>query len=404
MTVTDSETLLADFSDGTSPVVPLSELFEVRGGGTPSRTKPSNFAGPVPWVKISDMLQGTVTSTDESISDEAVTNSSAKLLPAGTVILSIFATVGRTALLGIDATTNQAIVGFIPKQPSLIDTSYFRRYLDFLAPELKQRARGVAQSNISIGLLRSLRIPIPPIAEQRRIVAILDRTDRLRANRSHSLRLMDELADAIFVDMFGPTPPESSAWPTGTIRDLLVSANYGTSAKAGLIGEYPVLRMGNVTRAGRIDTTDMKYVDLPASSAEKYLVRAGDVLFNRTNSVELVGKTAVVKLKDPVAFAGYLVRLRLKDPVSADYLGAFLNSKYTKRTLRSMAKSIVGMANINAQEVQDMKIPLPPISLQREFSLRVHGLEEVREAIQRAICDLDELFVSLQHRAFLGKL
>ncbi len=92
------------------------------------------------------------------------------------------------------------------------------------------------------------------------------------------------------------------------------------------------------------------------------------MLFNRINSKELVGKTAVYNQDTPIAYAGYLVRLRTNERANSKYISVFLNSPYGKLTLQGMCKSIVGMANINAQELQDIKIPIPPLPLQNKFA------------------------------------
>ena len=165
-----------------------------------------------------------------------------------------------------------------------------------------------------------------------------------------------------------------------------------------------MLRMGNITNDGYIDDTELKYVDLPKKEIEKYTVRCGDILFNRTNSTDLVGKTAVFTSDKPFAYAGYLVRSRVNTKATPEYISAFLNSKAGKRVLRGMAKSIVGMANINAKEMQSIPIQIPPLELQQEFSRRLATLEKKRLMFQPSVLQMDRLFSSLQHRAFSGQL
>ena len=182
------------------------------------------------------------------------------------------------------------------------------------------------------------------------------------------------------------------------------SATYGTSKKASLEGELPVLRMGNLSYEGQLSLDDLKYVELDEKEFEKHTVTSGDVLFNRTNSADLVGKTVVYRRETPMAYAGYLVRLRTEPTLHPEYLGAFMNLPYTKQTLRNMCKSIVGMANINAREVQKIKLPIPSIEEQEEFAKQRLVVETRRSHLENNIHLLDDLFASLQQRAFRGEL
>lgn len=249
-----------------------------------------------------------------------------------------------------------------------------------------------------------IRIPLPPLPEQRRIAEVLDRADTLRAKRRAALALLDTLAQSIFLDMFGDPATNPMAWPIRRIGDLLESASYGTSEKSRADGEFPVLRMNNITRDGAVDFTDLKYMDLDEGQRERYLVRAGDVLFNRTNSIELVGKTGIFRDARPMAYAGYLIRLRTNQENDPEYLAAFLNSGYSKDVLRGMGKSIIGMANINATEVQRIGIPCPPLARQRVFASRVRAVERHKVSHKLSLAQLNALFASLQYRAFSGRL
>ncbi|GAA2912388.1 restriction endonuclease subunit S [Streptomyces thioluteus] len=249
----------------------------------------------------------------------------------------------------------------------------------------------------------ALPVPMPPLGEQKRIAAVLDQVDTLCAKRREAISLLGNLAQSVFLNMFGDPARNPLGWPVGKVGDLLISANYGSSAKADMEGDIPVLRMNNITTSGDLDMRDLKYLSSEQVS-EKHLVRAGDVLFNRTNSAELVGKSAIYRLPEEVAYAGYLVRLRVSDESHPEYLAAFLNSQYAKRVLRSMSKSIVGMANINAKEVQSIKIPIPPLAEQKRFASAITQVEAAKEPHRTHLATLDELFTSLQHRAFSGVL
>jgi type I restriction enzyme S subunit len=276
---------------------------------------------------------------------------------------------------------------------------YFLRTVDFYRIASATTVPALRKSE-----LERIGVPLFALPEQRRIAEVLDRAEALRAKRRAALAQLDTLTQSIFLDLFGDPGTNPKEWPVGQIGDLLESASYGTSEKSGSAGQFPVLRMNNITRTGEMDLADLKFMDLPAAQHERYLVRVGDVLFNRTNSAELVGKTAIVLDPNPMAFAGYLVRLRVDDRNDPEYLAAFLNTAYAKKMLRGMCRSIIGMANINATEIQKMRIPKPPLDRQRVFARCLGAVRVLRASHRASLAKLDALFASLQHRAFRGEL
>jgi type I restriction enzyme, S subunit len=261
------------------------------------------------------------------------------------------------------------------------------------------------QKRLPTDFIKRFEIPLPPLPEQKRIAAILDKAEAIRRKRQHSIKVADELLRSVFLDMFGDPVTNPKGWPLGSIRDLVREVKYGTSKKANEAnGKFPVLRMNNITYIGNLDLTNLKYIDLNEKEKEKYLVLKGDLLFNRTNSKELVGKTAVYNRDKPVAFAGYLIRVRSNRKSNPYYISSYLNSKHGKATLINMCKSIIGMANINAQELQDMKILMPPIELQNRYSDFVKALMRKKKHLTLALWQSTELLATLSQRAFRGEL
>jgi len=159
-----------------------------------------------------------------------------------------------------------------------------------------------------------------------------------------------------------------------------------------------------LTYSGEMDFSDLKYIDLPERDIEKFTVRDGDILFNRTNSAELVGKTAIFRGVEKCAYAGYLVRLRVNEKADPEYVCAFLNSPFGKAVLRGMCKSIIGMANINAKELQTIRLPIPPVDLQIRFAKVIKNIGLLKNVHRIHLSELDALFASLQDRAFRGEL
>jgi type I restriction enzyme S subunit len=269
----------------------------------------------------------------------------------------------------------------------------------------ERRMTGSAgQRRIPKAFLAELDIPLPPLPEQRRIAAILDKADALRAKRREAIAKLDHLLQSVFLDMFGDPVTNPKGWPTGVIGDMLDSVKYGTSEKASLEGDVPVLRMNNITSAGEMDLSDLKYINLEPKELEKCLVRPGDLLFNRTNSKELVGKTAVYDGPEPMAFAGYLVRGRVSAAHSPEYISAYLNSPWGKQKLRGMCKSIVGMANINAQEFAGIPITIPSRQSQLLFASFVDEMRRKQKTLRSQMLELERLFSALQTAAFTGQL
>ncbi|CAD6364501.1 hypothetical protein SHEWT2_02195 [Shewanella hafniensis] len=270
---------------------------------------------------------------------------------------------------------------------------------------IEQAHGGVGLKHITKGKLEAVEIPLPPLAEQRRIAAILDKADAIRRKRQQAIQLADDFLRAVFLEMFGDPVTNPKGFPVGTIRDLVESASYGTSAKASETeGAFPILRMGNITFNGEIDLSDLKYIDLSEKEQPKYLASKGDLLFNRTNSKELVGKTAVYDRDEPVAIAGYLVRVRANKLGNTHYISGYLNSQHGKATLQGMCKSIVGMANINAQEMQDISIMLPPIELQDKYKEIVLSVRDKTKVLEFSKEQQVALFNSLSQKAFSGQL
>lgn len=314
------------------PLVKLGDLFKVTSGGTPSRRQLEYYEnGTIPWIKTGDLHNKYVTSASEYITQEGLDGSSTRMYPKGTVLVAMYgATIGACSILDIDACTNQACAAFTPSEK--VDINFLYYLLKQSKSTFVKAGSGGAQPNISATFLKEFKIPLPPLEEQKRIAAILDKADAIRRKRQQAIQLADDFLRSVFLDMFGDPVTNPKGFPIGTIRDFVETANYGSSGKASETeGEYPMLRMGNITYEGAWDFTNLKYIDLSEKDKPKYLTQKGDLLFNRTNSKELVGKTAVFEEEKPMAIAGYLIRVRTNELGNNYYLSGYLNSAHGKK-------------------------------------------------------------------------
>lgn len=202
--------------------------------------------------------------------------------------------------------------------------------------------------------------------------------------------------------MFGTYPNNPMKWETGRIRDIVADVRYGSNRPAVEGGKYSYLRMNNITYGGELDLSDTKHIDVPENELEKCTVRRGDVLFNRTNSKELVGKTCVYNRDEMMVLAGFIIRVRVTERVLPEFLSAFLNTDFSKQMLLGMCKAAIGQANINAQELQDIGLYLPPVELQHQF---VHFKAEVDKSkfrIQKSLSTSRKLWTMAQIDAIIN--
>ena len=223
-------------------------------------------------------------------------------------------------------------------------------------PQFRETAKrnftGTAgQQRVPKSFMENVLIPLPPLDEQRRIVGILNRAAKIERLRAQAQELMREFIPALFVRMFGDPIENPMGWEVRPLGECCILAQYGTRKKANDRSEgLPVLRVGNVTYRGDLDCTDLKWVALPESDIEKYALRAGDILFNRTNSTELVGKTGIWDGRFSAVAASYFIRLRLAETrVCTTYVWAFMNSSAMKQRLFEAARGVIGQANINVK-------------------------------------------------------
>lgn len=387
------------------PLVKLGDLVVIKGGGTPSKKVEEYWNGDIPWASVKDLKSNEISITADTITELGVKNSATNLIPAGTILTATRMALGKFVINSVDMAINQDLKALFIKDMSKVERNYLVRYLSSKAKYIEGEGKGATVKGITLDFLKELKIPLPPLEEQKRIAAILDKADSVRRKRQQAIDLADDFLRSVFLDMFGDPISNPKGFKKGTVRELIESANYGTSGKASETeGKYPILRMGNITYEGGWDFTNLKYIDLSEKDEPKYLTQKGDLLFNRTNSKELVGKTAVFDEDEPMAIAGYLIRVRPNEHGNNYYISGYLNSFHGKQTLLNMCKSIVGMANINAQELQDIKILLPPIELQNEYEQIVRATKSKLKSFEKSAELLEDNFNSLSQKAFAGEL
>lgn len=223
--------------------------------------------------------------------------------------------------------------------------------------QIENSQRGVAQKHFNVSLYNKMKIVVPPMELQKQFVQLFHQSDKSKFACLKSQ----------FIEMFGLPENNAHRFDVGVIGDVVKDVHYGTAKKAIDKGKYIYLRMNNITYDGELDLSDIKRIDVPDKDLPGCMVQRGDVLFNRTNSKDLVGKTCCFSDDEPMIIAGYIIRLRMNGKVLPEYLSVFMNLERSKKMLYSMAKGAVGQANINAKEVQSIEIVIPPMDIQNSF-------------------------------------
>jgi type I restriction enzyme S subunit len=295
---------------------------------------------------------------------------------------------------------------------TLVDKAYLRYALNSLLDKIiGQSHGGVGLKHITKAKLESVQIPLPPLPEQRRIAAILDKADALGAKRREAISKLDQLLQSVFLEMFGDPVTNPKGWPQVRFSELLESIDSGTSPvcldRPAIDNEWAVLKLSAVTRC-EYDPSANKALPDGVEPDKSLEVKVGDLLFTRKNTRDLVAACAFVTDTPPrLLLPDLIFRFRLKNqaPVVPRYLQALLAFPGKRKDIQSLAGGSAGsMPNISKAKLSNVLIELPPKDLQCEFELRLKHFDQLKEQQRLASAKLDATFYALQQQAFTGQL
>ena len=322
-----------------------------------------------------------------------------KVASEGDILISVRAPIGAMNIATETCCIGRGLAALTPK-PNKCSQKYLYYALESKIDVLVSKGTGSTFKAISKKVLAETMIPSYTDEKQQQITDALSKIDVLITDRKQQLIEMDLLVKSRFIELFGTYPGNEKGWNTENIRDVVSEVRYGSSRPAVDGGRYPYLRMNNITYGGELDLSDTKRIDIPDNELAKCTVRRGDVLFNRTNSKELVGKTCVYNRDEMMVLAGFVIRVRVNEKVLPEFLSAFLNTDFSKKMLLGMCKTAIGQANINAQELQNIGLYVPPIDLQQEFVDFKIQVDKSKLAVQQGLQELETLKKSLMQQYF----
>lgn len=392
------------------PMVKLDNIVTIKGGGTPSKKEESYWNGDIPWASVKDLKSSVITQTEDSITMLGVKNSATNIIPAGTIITATRMALGKFAINAIDIAINQDLKALFINDNQKTDKNYLIRFLESKSQYIDNEGKGATVKGVTLDFLKEIEIPLPPLAEQKRIAAILDKADAIRRKRQQAIQLADDFLRSVFLDMFGDPVTNPKGWEVKKLNEGILSivSGWSVSGESYPCGnnEKGVLKISAVT-TGKFISEENKFVHSDKILENKVLVHPmrGDLLFSRANTRELVAASCIVDRDYQHLFLpDKLWKVQTKPQLLLpDFLNQLLWHPKFKETLTSQATGTSGsMLNISKSKFENSVAIYPPIELQQKFKAIkdkvTHSLSLIEQAAEKP------LFEALSQRAFAGEL
>lgn len=385
----------------------LGDICEVIGGGTPPKDNSTYYSGDIPWATVRDMRQEVITETEFRITEEAIERSATNLIPSGNVVIATRVGLGKACLLGQDTAINQDLRGIIPRDPDTLSVSFLFWWLKSIADVIVAEGTGATVQGVKLPFVKSLRVPVPPLPEQHRIVAILDKvfdgisTTKASAEKNllNARALFESHLQSVFTE-------RGEGWVDQTLDKVCVVERgssprpikqFFTTAADGVNW----IKIGDTEEGGKyVYSTAQKIT--PEGAKQSRYVKEDDFIL--TNSMSL-GRPYIMKTTGYI-HDGWFV-LRLGEGIDSEFFYYLLSSSYIQEQFHTLAAGAV-VKNISGDLVKKAVLPIPPLAQQHGLAERFVEFSEETQRLaslyQKKLTALDELKKSLLHQAFSGAL
>ncbi len=376
------------------PMVSIGEICEIVSGVGFPVERQGLLDQEIPFLKVSDMnLPGNETEIrfwNNTVSPKTAKELRGHICPPGTIIfpkIGAAIATNKKRILTKPSLFDNNVMGIIPSKK--IEGRYLYNIL--LHFDLSKWASSSQPPSMRKSDVEKETIPVPPLKTQCQIV------DEIAAYK----RIIDGARQV--VQGWKPNLEISPEWDVVKISDICQFVQYGLSGKMNTDGKgYKTFRMNELINGFAVDNGEMKYSDISEKEFLKYKLNKGDLLFNRTNSIEHVGRTGIFMLDGDYCFASYLIRLTIKDNIDPSYINLYMNTTTFQTGIKQFATRAIGQANINATSLQAYKIPLPPLKVQREIVSRVEVEQAIVDGNRRLIMLYEEKIKKVVTRVWEG--
>lgn len=400
--------------------VRLGDVSKSKGGFGFPIDKQGKKEGKYPFLKVSDMnLQGNekfLRSSNNWIDASILKELKAKTFPASSIVfpkIGAALLTNKKRMLVRDSVIDNNVMAVVVNDENECLPEFLYQW--FLTLDLGSIANAGTVPSLTAGRLQEVRLPLPPLPEQRKIASVLGLLQRAEEQQRRLIALTVELKKALLHELltcgFSSEPQKQTeiglvpqSWDVRPLGDYLTEAQYGISAKGSASGSYALLRMTN-QRQGHISPENLQYVELSPVQFAKFRVERQDILFNRTNSLDLVGRTAIFDLDGDYIFASYLIRLRTNAALLRPfYLNHYFNWDETQTRLKTIASRAVSQSNISASRLRTFPVPVPSPDEQDEIVHNVDCLDRKLAVLHRRRAALVSLFHTLLYQLMTAQI
>ncbi|HCR3979517.1 TPA: restriction endonuclease subunit S [Citrobacter koseri] len=388
----------------------IGKISDVSSGGTPSRNNEAYWNGNIPWVTTAEVQFKIIEDTVEKITEEGLANSSAKLFPAGTILMAMYGqgkTRGQVAKLGIDASTNQACAAIVLHTGYEVD--FYYQFLISQYENIREMANSGGQQNLSGGIVKSIPVPVPPLTEQKKIAEILSTwdkaisvTEKLLANSQQQKKaLMQQLLTGKkrLLDENGVR--FSTQWEFKRISEIATRVQRKNDA-----AEHPILTISSLSGFVRQDERYSRY--MAGESVKNYiLLKKGEFAYNKGNSKTYeFGCIFDLEAYEAGLVPHVYVCFRLKNGLSHRYFKYLFEADYLKPQLGALVNTGVrnnGLLNIKPTEFMQTKVPVPCFEEQESIADMLYNSSRTIRVLQDKLACLKDEKKALMQQLLTGK-
>ncbi|MFN9645095.1 MAG: restriction endonuclease subunit S [Cyanobacteriota bacterium] len=386
------------------PKACLGDVAQVVSGATPKSSVDHYWDGNIPWITPADLSNlgcKEVSVTSRQITAAGLSSCSARLLPARSVLFSSRAPIGHVAINTVPMATNQGFKSFVPDH-EILSSDYLYWWLKSNKSYLQSLGRGATFKEVSKEIVESIEIPLPPLEEQRRIAAILDKSASLAAAQQRRTELLWRIEASLFGQMSEKTACESKKC---TLKDLTADGdkiNYGVVQPGNQVdGGIPLIRVGDLMSGG-VDRSALKCIDPEIESAyARSRIKGNELLLSCVGSIGTVAEVGPADIGSNIARA--VARIPVSEAVNRKWLAACLRSSAIQRYFTNELRT-VSQPTLNIKQIEETAINLPPIELQNAFASKLYAVERVCKRSSFSETQTRDMISVLQSRAFSGLL